>query len=58
LKGLCLADVCIIRGWIDYAKGIGDPDANFYEGLEIIYNGFFESARERVKHLKTEWTES
>ena len=35
LSCLSLSDVLIIRNWIDYAKGIGDPSVQLLEQNEV-----------------------
>ena len=47
-----LNDVLIIRNWIDYAKGIGDPSARLLNQCEIISQQIYEIAKTRAKvHL-------
>jgi tetratricopeptide (TPR) repeat protein len=48
LPGLNLQDVLIIRKWIDYAKGIGDPSVNLIDNHALHYHDVFNLARART----------
>lgn len=47
LNGLCVSDFLIIRKWIDYAKGQGDPSAKLFQSLPIKYSKIFHISQER-----------
>ena len=49
LSCFSLNDVLIIRNWIDYAKGIGDPSARLLNQCEIISQQIYETAKTRAK---------
>jgi len=55
LSGLNLSDVLIIRKWIDYARGIGDPTADLLNQKTIYYEDIYYRAKARLKlfHLTT-----
>jgi len=48
LSGLNLSDVLIIRKWIDYAKGIGDPSADLLNQDTIQYQLIHDRAKARL----------
>ena len=48
LSGLNLSDVLIIRKWIDYAKGIGDPSANLLNQNTVHYQLIHDRAKARL----------
>ena len=48
LPGLNLSDVLIIRKWIDYAKGIGDPSADLLNQNTIKYQLIHDRAKARL----------
>ena len=48
LPGLNLSDVLIIRKWIDYAKGIGDPSAGLLNQDTIQYQLIHDRAKARL----------
>jgi tetratricopeptide (TPR) repeat protein len=48
LYGLNLSDVLIIRKWIDYAKGIGDPSADLFNQNTVYYQYIYDQARARM----------
>ena len=48
LSGLNLSDVLIIRKWIDYAKGIGDPSADLLNQNTIKYQLIHDRAKARL----------
>ena len=47
LASFCLSDVLIIRKWIDYAKGVGDPSIKHLDELPIQYHDIFNAAAKR-----------
>jgi len=55
LSGLNLSDVLIIRKWIDYAKGIGDPSADLLNQDTVYYQDIYDRAKARIDplHLTT-----
>ena len=48
LCGLNLSDALIMRKWIDYAKGIGDPSADLLNQNIIHYQNVYDQARARL----------
>ncbi len=48
LYGLSLSDILIIRKWIDYAKGIGDPSADLLNQNILYYQHIYDQARSRT----------
>ena len=48
LCGLNLSDALIMRKWIDYAKGIGDPSADLLNQNTIHYQNVYDQARARL----------
>ena len=48
LYGLSLSDILIIRKWIDYAKGIGDPSADLLNQNILYYQHIYDQARTRT----------
>ena len=48
LYGLSLSDILIIRKWIDYAKGIGDPSADLFNQNILYYQHIYDQARTRM----------
>ena len=48
LPGLNLSDILIIRKWIDYAKGIGDPSAELLNQNKIHYQLIHDRAKARL----------
>ena len=48
LACLSLSDVLIIRNWIDYAKGIGDPSAQLLNHTELVCQKVYKIAENRV----------
>ena len=48
LSGLNLEDVLIIRKWIDYARGIGDPNTYLLDENVVQYPDVYNQARERL----------
>ena len=48
IAGLNLNDTLIIRNWIDYAKGIGDPSADLINQTPIINKRIYERAKARL----------
>jgi len=48
LSCLSLSDVLIIRNWIDYAKGIGDPSAQLLNHTELVCQKVYKIAENRV----------
>ena len=49
LSGLSISDVLIIRKWIDYAKGIGDPSADLLNQNTVNYQMIHDRAKARLK---------
>ncbi|MDA8678623.1 tetratricopeptide repeat protein, partial [Luminiphilus sp.] len=49
LFGLSLSDVLIIRNWIDYAKGIGDPSVKSLKQNEVGSQSVYEIAKSRLE---------
>ena len=47
LSGLNLSDILIIRNWIDYAKGIGDPSAELLNQNAIFAQSIYDGAKNR-----------
>ena len=55
LSGLNLQDVLIIRNWIDYAKGIGDPSVYLLNQNIIFSQKIYKGAKTRIE--KHPWRE-
>jgi hypothetical protein len=55
LSGLNLQDVLIIRNWIDYAKGIGDPSVYLLNKNIVFSQKIYKSAKTRIE--KHPWRE-
>jgi tetratricopeptide (TPR) repeat protein len=51
LYGLNLSDVLIIRKWIDYAKGIGDPSAELLNQNTVYYQHIYDQAKARMNEV-------
>ena len=49
LSGLNLNDVLIIRNWIDYAKGIGDPSVDFLNQNIVFSQKIYKMAKIRLE---------
>ena len=49
LSSLSLSDVLIIRNWIDYAKGIGDPSAQLLDQNGAKSHTIYSIAKSRLK---------
>ncbi len=49
LFGMSLSDILIIRNWIDYAKGIGDPSASLFDQDSAISQSLFDTAKKRLE---------
>jgi tetratricopeptide (TPR) repeat protein len=49
LSGLNLNDVLIIRKWVDYAKGIGDPTVDLIDENTVYYQEIHDQAKARLK---------
>jgi Flp pilus assembly protein TadD len=49
LSCLSLSDVLIIRNWVEYAKGIGDPSAQLLKQNGVGSQRVFEIAKSRLK---------
>jgi len=49
LSGLNLNDVLIIRKWVDYAKGIGDPTVDLIDENTVYYQEIYDQAKARLK---------
>tara|TARA_B100000787_G_C16015278_1_gene216026 strand:- start:56 stop:511 length:456 start_codon:yes stop_codon:yes gene_type:complete len=49
LSGLNLQDVLIIRNWIDYAKGIGDPSVNLLNQNIVFSQKIYKAAKTRIE---------
>ena len=52
LTGLNLQDILIIRNWIDYAKGIGDPSVHLLKQNTIFSQKIFNKAKTRLGKYK------
>ena len=48
-SGLNLHDVLIIRNWIDYAKGIGDPSVHLLNQNTVFSPKIYKTAKTRVE---------
>ena len=48
LSGFNLNDVLIIRKWIDYARGIGDPSADLINQPAVYYQDIYDIAKARL----------
>ena len=48
LSGLNLSDVLIIRKWIDYARGIGDPSVDLLNQNTVYYQNIYDQAKARL----------
>ena len=48
LSGLNLSDYLIIRKWVDYAKGIGDPTADLLSQDTLYYQDIYDTAKARL----------
>ena len=46
---LSLSDVLIIRKWIDYAKGLGDPSAQLLNHTEVVCQKVYRIAETRME---------
>ena len=49
LSGLNLEDVLIIRKWMDYARGIGDPNTYLLGESVLQYPTIYKLAQERLE---------
>ena len=49
LPGLNLQDVLIIRNWIDYAKGIGDPSVHLLNQNTVFSPKIYKTAKTRIE---------
>ena len=49
LSGLNLHDVLIIRNWIDYAKGIGDPSVHLLNQNTVFSPKIYKTAKTRIE---------
>ena len=49
LSGLNLSDVLIIRNWLDYAKGIGDPSVHLLNQNTIFSQTTYKIAKKRLE---------
>ena len=49
LSGLNLQDVLIIRNWIDYAKGIGDPSVHLLNQNTVFSPKIYKTAKTRIE---------
>ena len=52
LSGLNLSDILIIRKWIDYAKGVGDPSADLFNQNTIYYQLIHDRAKARLNKFQ------
>ena len=52
LAGLNLQDILVIRNWIDYAKGIGDPTVNLLKQNKIFSKTIYNKAKKRFEKYK------
>jgi hypothetical protein len=48
-SGLSLHDVLIIRNWIDYAKGIGDPSVHLLNQNTVFSPKIYKTAKTRIE---------
>ena len=48
LSGINLSDILIIRKWIDYARGIGDPTADLLSQNTLYYQNIYDIAKARL----------
>jgi len=48
LSGLNLNDVLVIRKWIDYARGIGDPSADLINQDTVYHQDIYDLAKARL----------
>lgn len=48
----CAVDFLIIHKWLDYAKGLGDPWANFFTKIPIKYKAVYDAGKERKTEYK------
>jgi len=48
LSGINLSDILIIRKWIDYARGIGDPTADLLSKNTLYYQDIYDIAKARL----------
>ena len=51
LMGLNLSDVLIIRKWVDYAKGIGDPSVDLLNQNTVYHQDIYDLAKARLDSL-------
>ena len=49
LSGLSLSDFLVIRNWIDYAKGIGDPTAHLLNPNDAFSEPIYTCAKSRAE---------
>ena len=49
LSAFNLQDVLIIRNWIDYAKGIGDPSVHLLNQNMLFSQKIYKEAKARIK---------
>ena len=49
LTCLNLSDILIIRNWIDYAKGIGDPSAELLNQNMVFSQSIYDIAKNRLE---------
>jgi len=49
LTGLNLGDVLIIRNWVDYAKGIGDPSVHLLNENTVFNQSLYSLAKTRLE---------
>jgi hypothetical protein len=49
LSGLNLSDVLIIRNWLDYAKGIGDPSVHLLNQNTVSSQRIYRVAKKRLE---------
>ena len=49
LSSLNLGDVLILRNWIDYAKGIGDPSVHLLNQSSVFSQSIYRIARTRLE---------
>lgn len=52
LPGLNLQDILIIRNWVDYAMGIGDPSVHLLKQSNIFSKKIYNNAKTRLMKYK------
>ena len=49
VRGFSLLDALIIRNWIDYAKGVGDPSAQKFDQTRVETAEIYDLAKQRIE---------